>query len=817
MVSADRTDGHPAMGRLFLCEKPSQGRDIARVLGARDKGDGTLTGHGVTVTWCFGHLLEMAPPEGYGGQYKHWALDTLPIIPEAWRLEVKADARRQLGIIKGLLAGASEVVIATDADREGETIAREVLQLCQWQGPVTRLWLSALDDASIRKALGALRPGEQTRPLYLAGLGRARADWLVGMNLTRAYTVLGRERGLDGVLSVGRVQTPTLRLVVDRDRAIESFRPVAYWDVLVTFEASGNRFAAKWVPPEAVADPEGRCISEQTARTLAQQLSGRQGVVADTQTKRGREAPPLPYDLGTLQQEADRLFGMGAQQLLDTVQALYETHKAVTYPRTDCPYLPQSMLAESAAALDSLVASDPALADAVAGADRELCSKAWDESKITAHHAIIPTTAACDVSRLNEGERQVYDLIRRRYLAQFYPHHQYDTTTVSLSAEGERFRASGRHVVADGWKVLYPSSREERSDEETDDQALPPLARGTVCPLCAAEAVARQTRPPARFTEGTLIAAMKNVARQVSDARLKQILKETSGLGTEATRAGIIRTLLERGFVQKRKRNLISTDTGRALIDALPEPVKEPGTTALWEQALDEIAQGRGSLDEFVRRQAEWVRAMVERAREGGDLGGVQVQQHACPECGKALRRRKGKSGAFWGCSGYPECQVTMADQGGKPGRPRGQAAGQCRCGGEVLESPKAWRCEACRAIVWKQSFGKKMTETQALALLAGKTVALRGLTSQQGKKYDARAHIENGKIALLFGKDGDPPQGKAATAKSVGNKAAAGDPCPECRKGTMVLRAMRGGNNDGRAFVGCTRYPACRYFAWTG
>lgn len=806
------------MSRLFLCEKPSQARDIARILGAQGKGDGCLNGSGVTVTWCFGHLLEMVPPEGYGEQYKRWALDTLPILPDSWRLEVKSDACKQFKIIKGLLASAREVVIATDADREGETIAREVLQLCQWRGPVTRLWLSALDDASIRKALGGLRPGEQTQPLYWAGLGRARADWLVGMNLTRAYTVLGRERGLDGVLSVGRVQTPTLRLVVDRDRAIESFRPVPYWDVLATFAIGNGGFRAKWVPPEAVADSEGRCINEQAARTLAQRLAGKQGVVAAAETKRAREAPPLPYDLGTLQQEADRLYGMGAQQVLDTVQALYETHKAVTYPRTDCPYLPQSMLAESSAVLDAMVRSDEELASAVASADRGLRSKAWDDGKITAHHAIIPTKAACNVPRMNDGERQVYDLIRRRYLAQFYPHHEFDKTLVSLSADGELFQATGRRVVVDGWKALYQFSREERDSDDTDDQELPQLIKGAACPVAAAEAVAKQTKPLARFTEGTLIAAMKNVAKLVTDARLKQILKETSGLGTEATRAGIIKTLLERGFLQKRKKNLISTDMGRALIDALPEPVKEPGTTALWEQALDDIAQGRGSLEEFVRRQADWVATMVARAKQNGDLGGVEVPQHACPECGKPLRRRKGKSGFFWGCSGYPECQITLPDESGKPGRPRGQAAGKCQCGGAVGESPKAWQCEACRAIVWKESFGKKLSESQALELLAGKTVLLRGLKSQQGKKYDSHAHIENGKLALVFRNgDGGSTQTDAATKKGVGRKAAVGDPCPECHKGTLVLRAMKGGKNDGRSFIGCTKFPACRYFAWNG
>lgn len=803
------------MTRLFLCEKPSQARDIARVLGANGKGDGCLQGDGVTVTWCFGHLLEMASPEGYGEQYKRWSLETLPILPTDWQLEVKRDARKQFRIIKALLSNAGEVVIATDADREGEVIAREVLQLCRWSGPLSRLWLSALDHTSIRKALASLRPGAQTQPLYWAGLGRSRADWLVGMNLTRAYTVLGRERGHDGVLSVGRVQTPTLRLVVDRDRDIESFQPVPYWDVLATFETGGGRFRAKWVPRQEVSDAEGRCINEQAARTLAQQLSGKHGSVTSIETKRGREVPPLPYDLGTLQQEADKRFGMGAQQLLDTVQSLYESHKAVTYPRTDCPYLPESMLAEASAVLEAMTRSDPELVHTVSNADLNLRSRAWNDGKITAHHAIIPTTAPADITRMSDGERKVYDLIRRRYLAQFYPAHEFDKTLACLSVEQNIFKATGRRIVADGWKSLYQSSRED-GDDDADAQELPHLTRGATCPVVEAEVAAKHTKPPARFTEGTLIAAMKNVSKLITDERLRQVLRETSGIGTEATRAGIIKTLFDRGFMLKRQKNLISTDTGRALVDALPDPVKDPGTTALWEQALDDIAQGRGHLDEFVRRQAEWVAAMVTHAKQSGDLGGMSVEQHPCPECGKPLRRRKGKSGVFWGCSGYPECKVSLPDSGGKPGRRRDEAVGTCQCGGDIHESPKAWQCKACNSIVWKESFGKRVTEKQALSLLAGEQVALKGLKSKAGKKFDAGARITVGKLTLLFEADkGEAQSHPQSVSTNTYHQVSTGGKCPECGKGTLIQRTMKSGKNEGRPFLGCSNYPKCRNFSW--
>lgn len=329
----------------------------------------------------------------------------------------------------------------------------------------------------------------------------------------------------------------------------------------------------------------------------------------------------------------------------------------------------------------------------------------------------------------------------------------------------------------------------------------------------------KHTKPPARFTEGTLIAAMKNVAKLINDERLRQVLRETSVIGTEATRAGIIKTLLDRGFMMKRKKNLISTETGRALVDALPGPVKDPGTTALWEQALDDIAQGRGHLDEFVQRQAEWVAAMVSRAKQSGelgDLGGMSVEQPPCPECGKPLRRRKGKSGFFWGCSGYPECQISLPDSGGKPGRRRDEAVGTCQCGGDIHESPKAWQCKACNNIVWKESFGKKLSEKQALGLLTGEQVALKGLKGKTGRKFDASARIVDGKLTLVFDAYGrEEPSHSRSTLKATCHQAYAGNSCPECGKGTLVQRTMKSGKNEGSPFLGCSNYPKCRYFSW--
>lgn len=647
--------------RLFLCEKPSQARDIAGVLGASQKGDGCLRGSGTVVTWGFGHLLEQAPPDAYDPAYKRWAMDTLPIIPTDWKMEVKKEGRKQFGVIRKLLNEATEVVVATDADREGETIAREILDYCGYRGGVVRLWISALDDASIRKALTDIRPGASTYPLYLAGLGRSRADWLVGMNMTRAFTMLAQRQGYDGVLSVGRVQTPTLRLVVDRDREIINFVPKPFWVVIGQFAAAGGLFSAKWQPrDESLLDEAGRCISEEAAHSLLQRASGGQGRITHLETVRKKEAPPLAMDLATLQQEGSRRYGYGAQQVLDIAQALYESHKATTYPRTDCRYLPVSQLAEAEEVVKALLQSDTELSSLRNHLDMTRKSRVWNDSKITAHHGIIPTASPCDISRMSEPERNLYDLIRRHYLAQFLPQHEYDQTDVVVKLEGEDFVASGRQVQVQGWKALFPRAAKDGDEgEDQDSQALPPLSQGEVCPARSLDVLTKQTTPPKAFTEGTLIAAMKNIARFETNETLKARLKESAGIGTEATRAGIIETLLKRGFLKRQKRALVSTPTAQQLIGALPELLTAPGMTALWEQSLDEVAAARLTLDVFMERQEALIGKLVQHA-SGVTMALPQQPSQKCPECAAPMRKRKGNHGPFWGCSRYPECKAII-------------------------------------------------------------------------------------------------------------------------------------------------------------
>jgi len=728
--------------KLYLCEKPSQARDIARVLGIQKKGDGCLQSSGTAVTWCFGHLLEMAPPDAYDEALKRWRFDTLPIAPQSWKLEIKKEARKQYKIIQQLLKQATDVVVATDADREGETIAREILERCRWRGPVSRLWLSALDDASIRKALNNVLPGSKTEPLYHAGLGRSRADWLVGMNLTRAYTLIGQQNGHKGVLSVGRVQTPTLNLIVQRDLSIEQFKPCPYYDVYGEFGVKQGSFKAKWLVPKMEADDEGRCINEQTARTVAQKIEGQQGSIVKADTERKKEPPPLPFDLSSLQQEASKRWGMGAKDVLDTAQALYETHKALTYPRTDCQYLPESQRADGPQVLGALKQSDERYAPMVEHANTNLRSRVWNDKKITAHHAIIPTATPTDISRMSEKEWRIYDLACRRYIAQFYPALEFDKTVIEITVCDELFRTTGKVPRVKGWRAVLKQSKADNQNKQDDEnQTLPPVTVDEIAKVLNTSLETKQTKPPARFTEGTLIAAMKSVGKSITDAKLKKILRETSGIGTEATRASIIETLFQRNFIQKQKKQIISTQTGRSLIAILPDEIKAPATTALWEQGLDDIAQGRGDLSTFINGQTQWVTEILRQAKQQAESPSQPFSssdtkaQHPCPDCGKALRRRKGKNGFFWGCSGYPDCKTTRPDSRGKPG---------------------------------------KSSNTKPRAA-SGTTSATKG----------------NGQVAEI------------------------GSPCPQCKSGSLLQRAVKNGKNAGKPFIGCTGYPKCNYFSW--
>ena len=629
--------------RLFLCEKPSQAKDIAAVLGASRRGDGCWVGPNATVTWCIGHLLETAPPDAYDTRYKRWVLEDLPIIPQKWKMLVKPRTASQFKAVKRLLGEASELVIATDADREGEMIARELVDHCRYRGPIQRLWLSALDDASIRKALAALKPGAETFSLYHSALGRSRADWLIGMNMSRLFTLLGRQSGYQGVLPVGRVQTPTLRLVVDRDRSIADFVPVAFWAIDVQLEHQGQTFTAQWRANPDVCDDQDRCLNQSIAQQAAASMSEAPSArLIKLRTERVREAAPLPFDLGTLQEICSKKLGLGAQETLDIAQALYETHKVITYPRSDCGFLPVSQHSEAPSILAALGRADPALSELLPHLDPSRRSRAWNDAKVSAHHGIIPTAAVRDLGRLVGKQRAVYTLIRARYLAQFLPNHEYDRTQADFDCAGQALRAVGKQIVEPGWKRALPEALAPAKGREAPaPQPLPALTQGCECAVANVNLKDLWTQPPKPFTEGDLIKAMKNVARLVEDPLLKQKLKDTTGIGTEATRAGIIQGLLDRGYLVKHGKALAATAAAFGLIDAVPRAIADPGTTAIWEQALDMVQSGEMSLEEFVAKQSAWMSKQVTRC-----LGlRLTISGPASPSAGATPWKNKRKTG----------------------------------------------------------------------------------------------------------------------------------------------------------------------------
>lgn len=656
--------------KLFLCEKPSQGNDIAKVLGARERGAGFLKGNGVVVTWCIGHLLETATPEAYDEAFKKWSMEHLPIIPTRWKMVVKPKVSTQFNTVKKLLSKTSELVIATDADREGEMIARELVDYCGYKGPISRLWLSALNEASIRKALAELKPGTATVSMYYSALTRSRSDWLIGMNLSRLFTLLGRQSGYDGVLSVGRVQTPTLNLVVKRDREIANFVSKPFWSINAVLNAQGANFNAQWQPPDNIVDEAGRCIQIQAAQTaLANLKQAGTALVNSVTTERMKESPPLLFDLGTLQQACSSKFGLSAQETLDTAQSLYETHKATSYPRTDCGYLPESMLSDVPAVLQAMAKSDPSIREVVKRLDGSIKSRAWNDKKISAHHGIIPTLEPTNLSKMSEKELAVYKLIRSYYLAQFLPVHEYDRTVVELSCGNQQLKATGKQIVVVGWHSVVKTEQASDDGSESKSQVLPQLSQGMQCKVNGVELKELNTMPPKPYTEGELIKAMKGVAKFVSDPRLKQKLKETTGLGTEATRAGIIKALLDRHYLVAQNRSIRATAAAFKLIDAVPPAIVDPGMTALWEQALESIEKGEMTMDNFLAKQTAWLTQLIAQYRNS--VLSIESNAPSCPQCNGQMRLVTGKNGSFWSCKRYPDCNGVISKSKSKGGRKR--------------------------------------------------------------------------------------------------------------------------------------------------
>jgi DNA topoisomerase-3 len=698
--------------RLIVAEKPSVGRDIASALGRHRKGKGALTGDGWTVTWALGHLAELAPPDAYGEQYKKWRLETLPILPERFKVRVTAKTRDQFAVVKNLLRDPSftEVVNACDAGREGELIFAYLYGLSQCKKPVSRLWISSLTPEAIREGFQTLRDGRSMRPLEDAARSRSESDWIVGMNATRAYSVRFGRPG--NVLSVGRVQTPTLRLLVDREREIEEFRPEKFWTVHARFAREDLTYDGVWFRKK-----QNRLEAREAAEEIAAKVEGGTGTVKKAEKKTVSEKPPLLYDLTELQRNANARYGFTAERTLRAAQALYEERKLITYPRTSSRYLSRDMVG----GLKKRVEAVGALAELTPFAERLLgmhklpiSKRIIDDAKVTDHHAIVPTGKKSS-GGLPPDEAKVYDLVARRFLAVFFPAARFENTTVVTEVRGETFLSKGRVVLEAGWRVLYPDGVGGKKEKEPP--VLPPIAVGQEWLVAKVGVKEGETKPPPRYSESALLGAMETAGKFVEDEELRQAMKE-SGLGTPATRAAIIERLIKVGYVEREKKALVPTEKGRALISLLGEsPLSSPELTGQWERRLAEMERGAQRRPDFMADIGSFTTSLVEgvRTMEGERLASPSRSSEplgACPKCGAPVVETK----KAYSCS--------------------------------------AWKTSGCDFAIWKQVSGKRLSEAQAKQLLTRRrTGQLKGFRSKAGKQYSAALKLDGDhRVRLDFG-----------------------------------------------------------------
>ena len=574
------------MGMIcVLAEKPSVARDIARVLGANTPGKGCLKGGGYVVTWAVGHLVTQVNPEEIDARWKTWRQDTLPMLPENIPLKVIAQSRDQFQCVKTILNApqVDSVICATDAGREGELIFRRIYQMAGCRKPFRRLWISSMTEEAIAEGFANLRDGADYDGLYASALCRSDADWLVGMNGSRAFTLR-----YDSLLSVGRVQTPTLSILVKRALEIRNFVPENYWEVQADF----GGYRGTWIDK----DGKTRIPDEKTAKEIVSAVTGREGEVLEVSTERKRVPPPLLYDLTTLQREANARYGFTAQKTLNLAQALYEKHKLLTYPRTDSRYLSHDMRPKVQGILKGMPEPLRAL---VLSPDKTVDpgKRVYDDAKLTDHHAIIPTGRR--PGTLTADEQKLYEMVARQLIAAFYPDMEYDAMSAVTGVGEHKFLSRGRAVIAQGWQAANPPLRSKPKKGE-EEQALPQLQKGQRVPVKSAKAVAKKTTPPSPYTENTLLAAMENAGKFVENEELRRQMKER-GLGTPATRAAIIERLIAVDYVRREKKALIPTDKGIRLIAVAPEQLSSPETTGRWEKGLSDIAAGKMDPNRFMQ------------------------------------------------------------------------------------------------------------------------------------------------------------------------------------------------------------------------
>jgi DNA topoisomerase-3 len=675
------------MGKsLVLAEKPSVGRELAKILHCNQKGNGCLVGPRHIVTWALGHLVTLADPEVYSEKYKTWKMEDLPMLPSKMELVVIKETAKQFGAVRNLLKmpEVDELIIATDAGREGELVARWILQKCGFRKPVKRLWISSQTEKAIREGFAHLRPGQEYENLFASAECRAEADWLVGLNVTRALTCK-----YNAQLSAGRVQTPTLALVVERENEIRRFVPKDYW----TVQLSVNGFSLQW---QDRASGSRRIFERSRAAEIVAKVTGQNGTVVEVKKEAKKELPPLAYDLTELQRDANRKYGLAAKTTSSLMQRLYENHKLVSYPRTDSRYLSEDIVATLPERLKAIAIGPYAdMARNILKGKIVATKRLVDNTKVSDHHAIIPTEEPVYLSKLSADELKVYDLIAKRFLAVLLPPFEYEQTTVKLEVAGELFGAQGKIVKSKGWRSVYEGSGkwEDESDPEEEAQTLPAINQGDMLKVLAAKSIPGKTKPPARYTEATLLSAMEHPGKNIEDRRLREVMESTGGLGTPATRAEIIEKLFGSFYMERNGKEIIPTSKGVQLVGLVPPELKSPELTAKWERQLTEIGKGRAVRSEFIRGIRSYATQLVATV-----TGSSQTFKHdnltrvKCPDCGKFLLQVKGKRGEMYVCQdrecgyrqGISQTSNARCPQCHKKMEIRGEGEGKtftCTCG----------------------------------------------------------------------------------------------------------------------------------------
>ena len=762
--------------RLIITEKPSMGRDVAAALGVTTRRDGYLEGTHDLVTWCVGHLVELDEPEAYDPTLKQWRMEALPIFPDPFTYHPCGTTRDQFTVIRQLLrrADVTTIVNAADAGREGELIFDLVYTLARCRKPVERLWISSLTREAILAGFRHLQSADNYRGLRDSAHCRQQADWLVGLNATRAQTLCARRAGADGVYSLGRVQTPTLALIVARDQEIATFVPVEYFEVVAEFQAAAGSYHGRWCNAQG-----SRFATKAAADVVAAKVRGRRGAVAQVEKQASRERPPLLYDLTALQRAANARYAFPAARTLDLAQALYEK-KVITYPRTSSRHLSTSVNRELRGHVEATKVGPyvPFVHTILAQGTVTLTARHVDDTKVTEHHAIIPTEQRVDPAALSPDEKRLYDLIARRFLAAFYPDAALERTTIITEVEGERFTTRGTVVLAAGWREVDPPGRARQAadDEEGEAEALPRVRAKDAAETRRAETLRKHTKAPPRYSDATLLGAMETAGKQIDDDELRLAMKD-AGLGTPATRAAIIETLLKREYVRREKKSLVATPKGVALITMLRSPLLTSAElTGQWEQKLARMVHGEYEREAFMRE----VRAMVadlvaqiagteiERSASGGGVPrgvGAPRPEGAldCPQCvaegraGGFLIERAGAHGKFFVCATGKEACGFITD---KPKNAKQRKAMQ------------ETRCPVCQGAM-RLRLPKEKARKVALACCQ--------YPHCQGMRWF------NGK----------------GTLEEVRTQIETGPPCPEC--GTPTVK--RGPASTGNYFWSCPRW----------